>query len=320
MLYALTTGGGGLVEAPFYANRVGRAKRNTGYKSGIVVAILGFVMKDNSSPDRILVPPIGIIAGNGQFPIECIAEAERRGLAVVIIAHRGETDPTIAEDGRVVRWVRVGQLGSIIRFFKKHKVASVICSGGIRRVGIFQGARPDWRALRVIARVGSLRDDEILRGIADELGSEGMPVIGAEQLLADSLPLRGCLTRRAIRDDERKSADVGWRAAAVIGSLDIGQTVCVKDGVVVAVEGVEGTDATIERAGALAGPGVIVVKRAKPQQDMRLDLPAVGEQTIAVLKKANAAGLVLEEKRALLLKPDAIVRSADAAGLFIEVW
>lgn len=196
----------------------------------------------------------------------------------------------------------------------------MIFSGGIRRVGIFQGARPDWRGVRVIARVGSLRDDEILRGIAGEFAAEGMTVVGAETLLTDSLPGRGCLTRRAMALGDRKSAEVGWRAAAVIGSLDIGQTVCVKDGVIVAVEGVEGTDATIERAGRLAGPGVIVVKRAKPQQDTRLDLPAIGVRTIVVLREVRAAGLVLEERRALLLHPDAVVRDADAGGLFIEVW
>jgi DUF1009 family protein len=174
--------------------------------------------------------------------------------------------------------------------------------------------------MRVIARVGSVRDDEILRGIADELAREGMSVIGAEELLADSLPGRGCLTRRGMTGHERRSAELGWHAAAVVGTLDIGQTVCVKDGVVVAVEGIEGTDATIERAGRLAGAGVVVVKRAKPQQDLRLDLPAVGEGTITALRSARAAGIVLEERRALLLKPDAIVHAANTAGVFIEVW
>lgn len=272
------------------------------------------------TPASALSSPLGIIAGNGQFPLACIAEAERRGLPFCVIAHRGETDQSIEQKGRTVRWVRVGQLGAIVRFFRQQRVASVICSGGIRRVGIFQGARPDWRAMRVIARVGSLRDDEILRGIAAELAAEGMAVVGAEQLLSDSLPLKGCLTRRALSGAEKRSAEVGWRAASLIGSLDIGQTVCVKDGVVVAVEGAEGTDATIIRAGALAGSGVVVVKRAKPQQDTRLDLPAVGEKTIEVLREVKAVGLVLEEGRALLLRPDDIVRAADSEGLCIEVW
>jgi DUF1009 family protein len=263
---------------------------------------------------------LGIIAGNGQFPLECLDEAIRRGMSVVVVAHRDETDIAVEKRGVPVRWVRVGQLGTIIKFFRCHRVASVVCSGGIRRVGIFQGARPDWRAMRVIARVGSVRDDEILRGIADELAREGMSVIGAEELLADSLPGRGCLTRRGMTGHERRSAELGWHAAAVVGTLDIGQTVCVKDGVVVAVEGIEGTDATIERAGRLAGAGVVVVKRAKPQQDLRLDLPAVGEGTITALRSARAAGIVLEERRALLLKPDAIVHAANTAGVFIEVW
>lgn len=267
-----------------------------------------------------LTPPIGLIAGNGQFPLECIRQAQARGLPIVAVAHRGETDPIIEHAGIPVAWVRVGQLGSILRFFKRQQVASVIFSGGIRRTGIFQGARPDWRGVRVIARVGSLRDDEILRGIAGEFSAEGMTVVGAETLLTDSLPLRGCLTRREMTAEERKSAEVGWRAAAVIGSLDIGQTVCVKDGVIVAVEGVEGTDATIERAGRLAGPGIIVVKRAKPQQDTRLDLPAIGVRTVAALRDAQAAGVVLEERRALLLHPDSVVHAADAAKLFIDVW
>lgn len=268
----------------------------------------------------VLRPPLGLIAGNGQFPLECIRQAQLRGVPIVAVAHRDETDPIIEQTGIPLAWVRVGQLGSIIRFFKRHRVTTVIFSGGIRRVGIFKGARPDWRAVRVIARVGSVRDDEILRGIAGELSTEGMAVVGAETLLTESLPVRGCLTRRTLESKEQKSAELGWRVAAVVGSLDIGQTVCVKDGVVVAVEGVEGTDATIERAGRLAGPGIIVVKRAKPQQDMRLDLPAIGTRTIAAMREAMAAGLVLEERKALLLHPDAVVREADAGGIFIEVW
>lgn len=267
-----------------------------------------------------LIPPIGLIAGNGQFPLECIRQAQIRGLPIVAVAHRGETDPVIAQLGIPLAWIRVGQLGAILRFFKRQRVETVIFSGGIRRVSIFQGARPDWRGVRVIARVGSLRDDEILRGIAQEFSGAGMTVVGAETLLTDSLPLRGCLTRRAMTEGDRKSAEVGWRVASVIGSLDIGQTVCVKDGVVVAVEGVEGTDATIERAGRLAGPGVVVVKRAKPQQDTRLDLPAIGVGTITALRESRAAGLLLEERRALLLHPDSVIRDADATGLFIEVW
>jgi DUF1009 family protein len=267
-----------------------------------------------------LATPVGIVAGNGEFPIECIRRGKGRGLNIVAIAHRCETKPDIDTLEVPVLWLRVGQLGKILRFFRAHKVKTVIFSGGIRRTGIFQGARPDWRAIKVITRVGSLRDDEILRGIAEEFSSNGMSVLGAEMLLEDSIPSAGCLTKRSMIDSERKSALVGWKAAFLIGSLDIGQTVCVKDGVVVSVEAAEGTDAAIERAGRLAGPGVIVVKRAKPQQDVRLDLPAIGEETIKTMSRCKASGIVLEDSRALLLHPDRVVGSANRSNLFIDVW
>jgi len=209
----------------------------------------------------------------------------------------------------------------MIGWLKRHQVQQVAFAGGISRVSLFGSAKVklDWRALKVIARTGSIRDDAILRGISGELESVGFQVISAAVFLRESIA-SGQITRRKLTASERNDAVVGWRAAHAIGLLDIGQTVVVKDSVIVAVEAVEGTDEAILRAGRLVGPGSIVVKLAKPQQDMRLDMPAVGEKTLAAMAQAGAKALVLEEQRAIIIDPERVRRTADDQGVAIQAF
>lgn len=259
--------------------------------------------------------PIGLIAGNGVFPREVARRARAAGLSVVAVAHHGETDPGLAAEVDECSWVRVGQLGKIIRQFRRAGVRHVTLAGGISRVRLFGGVRLDWRGAALVARLRSTRDDVILRGIAAELEREGMEVFGAALLLDKSLAAAGVMTRRRLPPERVADARLGWEAAKAIGALDIGQTVVVADGLVVAVEAVEGTDRAIARAHEIAGRNLIVVKVCKPHQDERLDLPTIGQQTIARCAEAGVVAIVVEAGRTIILEPDEVVRRADAAGI-----
>lgn len=263
--------------------------------------------------------PIGLIAGNGSYPIECARHAKSRGLDVVAVAHIGETSKELESLASYCCWVKVGELGKIIDTFVSRGVRQVAFAGGITRIKLFGGVKLDARALAVIARVGSVKDDAILRGVASELERCGLAVISASALLQGATLGVGCLTKRGLRESEKQDARIGWEAARVIGSVDIGQTVIVNQGVVVAVEAVEGTDAAIRRAGTLSGKGATVVKRCKPDQDVRIDLPTIGRGTIESMVAAGAAALVLEAHRSVVLEPDVVAGLANKADICIEL-
>ena len=276
-----------------------------------------------------LSSPIGLVAGNGNFPLEFVEHARARGLEVVVVAHTGETDPRIEELAAHCCWIRVGQIGRLLRTFIKNRVKQAAFVGGIRRTRLFSGVRLDFKALSILARVGSVRDDRILRGVAEELERNGIEVFGASLLLEKSVPARGLLTRRGLTPAERQDARVGWEAAKAVGALDIGQTVVVYQGAVVAVEAIEGTDAAVLRAGQLGGTagkvlgregraaGLVVVKLVKPHQDVRFDLPAAGPGTIETMQQAGATALVLEAGRAVMLKPQETIAAANEAGIAV---
>ena len=266
-----------------------------------------------------LSSPLGLIAGSGSLPIEFARAAKEQGLALVTAAHVGESDPVLESMSQTFRWVRVGQLGKLLSLFSSAGVKQVAFAGGIARVKLFSGARPDWRAVRLITKIGSVRDDEILRGIAGEFEKRGIQVISAGALLQKNIPGVGVLTKRSLTEKEKENAALGWKVCKAIGRYDVGQTVIVTQGVVSAVEAVEGTDKAILRAGELAGKGGVIVKLAKPQQDLRLDLPTIGVNTIASMKAAGATALVLEAGKAIVLEPAEVVRQADAAGIAVVV-
>lgn len=267
-----------------------------------------------------LISPIGLIAGSGQFPADFVQAARRRGLKVVAVGHRGEADPQLETLVDSCCWIRVGQLGKLISFLQRHGVRQAAFAGGISRPKLFGGLRLDWRGVRLVARLRSFMDDAVLRAVAHELESSGITVFSAAALLEESIPRGGLLTKRDLTAQELRDAQVGWQAALTLGALDIGQTVIVRDGVVVAVEAIEGTDAALRRAAFLAGAGCVVVKLAKPQQDLRFDLPTVGPQTIALMAELKYGAMVLAAGRALLLDPQRCVSAADKSGMALRVF
>ena len=261
---------------------------------------------------------IGLIAGKGQFPLLFAQAARRQGAAVIAVAHRGETDPALAPLVAELLWIHVGQLGKIIRIFKAAGVRQAVMAGGISRGRLFREFRPDWRALSVIRRSGIGQDDRLLRAVADEMEAEGITIAPSTLFMDDLLAPPGPLSRRPPTSDELADIDLGVRAARELGRLDIGQCAVVRRQVVVALETIEGTDATIKRGGALAGPGVVVVKVSKPSQDLRFDVPAVGLTTIATMREVKAAVLAVEAGKTLIFDRPEMQAIADRAG--IAVW
>jgi DUF1009 family protein len=261
---------------------------------------------------------IGLIAGKGQFPLLFAQAARNQGFQVIAVAHRGETDPALASLVDRCHWVYVGQLGKIIRIFKKEGVSRAVLAGGITRGRLFRHFRPDLRALSLIRRVGGGQDDRLLRAVAAELEGEGIQIAPSTLFSEELLVAPGQLSRRPPRPEELRDIDFGYQMAKEIGRLDIGQCVVVRRQVVVALEAIEGTDETIRRGGLLAGPGTVVVKASKPQQDLRFDVPAVGLETIRAMAEVQAAVLAVEAGKSLMFNRAEMVKEADRAG--IAVW
>ena len=261
---------------------------------------------------------IGLIAGKGQFPLLFARAARQQGAAVIAVAHRGETDPVLASLVAELHWIYVGQLGKIIRIFKAAGVRQAVMAGGISRGRLFRELRPDWRALNVIRRAGAGRDDRLLRAVADEMAREGITIAPSTLFMDDLLAAPGQLSRRPPSPGELEDINLGTQAAKELGRLDIGQCAVVRRQVVVALETIEGTDETIRRGAALAGPGVVVVKVSKPHQDLRFDVPAVGLDTIATMREVKAAVLAIEAGKTLIFDRPEMLKAADQAG--ITVW
>lgn len=260
---------------------------------------------------------IGLIAGSGRFPVLFAETASRRGVEVVAVGHRGETDPGLEEAVAEIAWVQAGELEGIIQTFKRAGVRRAVMVGGIAKPRLFKEIRPDARALKVLARLPELRDDLILRALADELEGEGIAVVESTLYLDEIVPTPGVLGTRAPSEREWNDIRFGFRAAKVIGQFDIGQSVVVRSGCVIAVEGIEGTDATIRRAGQLGVGELVLVKVCKPTQDTRFDLPAVGPATIDALARAQGRALAVEAGRTITLDRDEMVKRANAADIAI---
>ena len=262
---------------------------------------------------------LGLIAGNGRFPIIFADNARKLGYHVSAVAHEGETDPELANHVDRIHWIKIGQLNKLISAFKSDEVHQAVMLGGIKKTHVFTTVRPDFRALALAARLALWKDDDILREIAKELEKEGITIcestFGLEGILADEGPL----TARVPSGKEWEDIRYGWDVAHDIGRLDIGQCVIVKDRVVVAVEAVEGTDEAIKRGGQLAKDGAVVVKRCKPQQDLRFDLPAVGPRTIEIMASVNASVLAVEAGRTIILDRDLTLKKAQSAGIAVVV-
>ncbi len=260
---------------------------------------------------------IGIIAGNGNFPVEFARAAKQKGLKVIAVAHEGETVPELAQWVDGIFWIKVGQLGKLIKIFKEHDVHDVLMAGGIKKTRMFGGAMPDLRGIALLARIIHKKDDAILRAVAEELESEGIAVRESTLYLDNIVARPGVLTKRKPTRDEQRDIEFGWQMAKETGRLDIGQTVVVKDGAVLAVEAIEGTDETIRRGGLLCRQGAVIVKVCKPQQDLRFDLPAVGAQTIRTMAQVKASCLAVEAGKTIIFDREVVVAEADRAGITI---
>lgn len=260
---------------------------------------------------------IGLIAGSGRFPVLFAETARRRGVEVVAVAHEGETAPELARVVREITWIHAGELEAMIRALKAAGVRRAVMVGGIAKPRLFHDLRPDARALAVISRVGKLRDDLILRALAEELEGEGITIVESTLFLQDIIPGPGVLGTRQPTPEDWSDIRFGFRAAKVIGRFDIGQSVVVRWGAVVAVEGVEGTDATIRRAGQLTNGDIVVVKACKPTQDLRFDLPAVGPETVRVLAEVRGRALALEAGRTITLDRGEMIELAERAGIAV---
>jgi DUF1009 family protein len=260
---------------------------------------------------------LGLIAGNGRFPIIFADNARKLGYHVSAVAHEGETDPELANHVDRIHWIKIGQLNKLINAFKNDQVHQAVMLGGIKKTHVFTTVRPDFRTLALATRLALWKDDDILRELAKELEKEGITIcestFGLEGILAEE----GTLTARKPSEKEWEDVRYGWDVAYDIGRLDIGQCVVVKDRMVVAVEAVEGTDEAIKRGGQLAKAGAVVVKRCKPQQDLRFDLPAVGPRTIDIMASVNASVLAVEAGRTILLDRDLMLEKAKAARIAV---
>jgi len=261
---------------------------------------------------------IGLIAGKGQFPLLFAQAAQNQGFKLIAVAHRGETDPALADLVPDLHWVYVGQLAKIIRIFQAAGVRRAVMAGGLSRGRLFTEFRPDFRALSLIRRAGAGKDDRLLKAVAEELETEGITIAASTLFLEELLAPPGQLSRRSPTPAELEDLDLGLRVAKEIGRLDIGQCVVVRRQVVVALEAIEGTDETIRRGGQLAGAGAVVVKVSKPHQDLRFDVPAVGPQTIQVMREVQAAVLAVEAGKTLIFDRPAMVSLADQTG--IALW
>jgi UDP-2,3-diacylglucosamine hydrolase len=257
---------------------------------------------------------VGLIAGNGRFPIIFARTARAEGVEVVAVAHEGETLPELREVVDKITWVKVGELGRIIHTFQEAGIDRAVMAGGIRKAALLDHFAPDERGQQFLARLGSWGDDTLLRGLAAELESEGIRVVASTVFLSSILSPSGPLTARTPDDGQWRDIRHGIAVAKAIGRWDIGQSVVVKSGMVLAVEAIEGTDATIQRGGC---PGAVVVKVSKPDQDLRFDVPAVGPETVRTCAAAGVAVLALEAGKTLLLEKEDVLQQAAAAGLSI---
>jgi len=270
-----------------------------------------------SLPQVIDGERIGLIAGNGRFPIIFADNARKLGYHVSAVAHEGETEPELAGHVDRIHWIKIGQLNKLIKAFKEDKVHQAVMLGGIKKTHVFTTLRPDFRTLALATRLALWKDDDILRELAKELEREGIVICESTFGLEGILVEEGTLTARAPSEKEWEDIRYGWEVAHEIGRLDIGQCVVIKDRVVVAVEAVEGTDGAIKRGGDLVKEGAVVVKRSKPQQDLRFDLPAVGPRTIEVMASVKASVLAIEAGRTILLDREIMLDKARSARIAI---
>lgn len=262
-------------------------------------------------------PSLGLIAGNGQFPFLVARAARKAGRRVVCVAIHEETEPSLASEVDEVHWVSLGQLGKAISALRGAAAAEAVMAGQVKHKQIFSEIVPDLTLLGVLARLMFKNTDSLIGAVADAFEREGIRLLPSVTLLEDQLATTGPMTRARPSAEELKDVEYGRRVAEALAAIDVGQTAVVKQRAAVALEAMEGTDEVIRRAGRIAGKGTVVVKVAKPKQDMRFDVPVVGEATLLAMVEVGARVLAVEAARTLLLDRAAFLSAADERGLAV---
>jgi DUF1009 family protein len=265
---------------------------------------------------------LGLIAGNGRFPFLVLDAARRAGHDITIVALKEEAFPDLEVEAArppaaTLHRVSLGQLGKWVGILEKAGVTQAVMAGQVKHTKLFADIVPDLTALGLLMRLKSKNTDAIIAGVANVLRDHGIELIDSTIFLGPLMARDGVLTRRPPTDEEQADFAFGYRVADAIAGLDIGQTIAVKSSAVVAVEAMEGTDAVIARAAHLAGAGVRIVKVAKPNQDMRFDVPVIGIATIEAMRKSGSTALSVDAGKTLMIEGEEVVRAADAAGIAI---
>lgn len=264
--------------------------------------------------------PVGLIAGQGRFPVEVARSMRRRGRRVVAVALRELAPPDLGEEVDRVEWLYLGELSAMLAVLEREAVRDVVLAGKVPKTFLWkrrEAVRPDARAVALLRGLADRKDDSLLGAVAAEIESHGYHLRGQAELAPELCAEEGPIGHVEPGPAQRADIAFGWPVAKTLGDLDVGQTVVVKGRAVLALEAIEGTDAAIRRGCALGEPGASVVKVAKPSQDPRFDVPAVGLQTVRTLIEGGAAALAVEAGRTLVLERDALVREADAHGIAV---
>jgi DUF1009 family protein len=260
----------------------------------------------------------GLIAGNGRFPFLILDAARSRGIEMVVVAIREETFPEIEQATEIVHWLSLGQLGKLIKTFKAEGVTQAIMAGQVKHKQIFSGIIPDLTMLKLLGSLATKSTDSLIGAIAKLLEGEGIELVDSTALLGPLLPEPGVLTARSPSEDEQRDLDYGYRLARELGRLDLGQSVVVSDGACVAIEAMEGTDAIVTRAATLVnGRPLTLVKLAKPNQDLRFDVPVVGPATLENMIRGKVSALAIEARKTLMIDKDDLIKLADKNGITV---
>ncbi len=274
-----------------------------------------------SSPAPESAAGWGLIAGNGRFPFLVLEAAREQGIEMAVIAIREEASPELEKSASRLHWVSLGELSRTLELLHEEGVTRAVMAGQVKHNKIFSSIRPDWKLAKLLLSLPMKNTDSLIGAVAKVLESEGVKLVDSTSFLKPLVPAPGVLTRRA--PDEREAGDIayGRDIARQIAGLDLGQTVVIRDRACVAVEAMEGTDETIERAARIVdGSSLVVVKVSKPRQDMRFDVPVVGLKTVEVMRRCHVTALCMDAERTLLFDRAHVIEAADAAGMAIEAF
>jgi UDP-2,3-diacylglucosamine hydrolase len=263
----------------------------------------------------------GLIAGNGQFPFLVLEAARDQGIEMAVIAIREEASPELEKAAPQLHWVSLGELSRTLELLHEEGVTRAVMAGQVKHNKIFSSIRPDWKLAKLLLSLPLKNTDSLIGAVARVLESEGIQLVDSTSFLKPLVPAPGVLTSRAPDAHEAEDIAYGREIARQIAALDLGQTVVIRDRACVAVEAMEGTDETIERAARIVdGAALVVVKVSKPRQDMRFDVPVVGLKTVEVMKRCRVTALGMDAGRTLLFDRARVIEAADAAGIAIEAF